>query len=104
MKKLSILTILSILLLSISIYSHTTKQAAGTHQTASKEKLTTYDYIITSIDSEGIHGKSLFDNTGIYLTQDNVKGLNLSVKDSIRVSFPNDQWDVITSVQKLESK
>jgi hypothetical protein len=33
----------------------------------------------------------------------NVKGLNLSVKDSIRVSFPNDQWDVITSVQKLEN-
>jgi hypothetical protein len=66
------------------------------------KQIKTYDYIVTAIDSEGIHGKSLNDNTGIYLTQDNVKGLNLSVKDSIRVSFPNDQWDVIINVEKVK--
>jgi hypothetical protein len=104
MKKLIItLSILSILLLSISIYSHSTKHVAVSPQTAHAEQLETYDYIITSIDSDGIHGNSLTDNTGIFLTDANVKGLSLNVSDCIRVSFPKSDYETITKVTKLKT-
>jgi hypothetical protein len=72
MKKL-IITLSVLLIISFftfaSIYNvqQDVQRAAKQEQ---KTKLVTYDYVITSIDSEGIHGKSLNDNTGIYLTQD----------------------------------
>jgi type II secretory pathway pseudopilin PulG len=67
------------------------------------EKVSTYDYVITSIQSDGIYGKSLNDDTGVYLTKTNVKGLKLSVNDSIRVSFLNNDYETITNVTKLNT-
>jgi hypothetical protein len=95
-----------VFVLSLSfIYLFTFNKPVTSPQTAQKantEELKTYEYVITSIDNEGIHGKSTSDNTGIFLTYDTVKGLKLNESDHIKVSFPNDQWDFITKVVKLE--
>jgi uncharacterized lipoprotein YehR (DUF1307 family) len=65
-----------------------------------KEELTTYTYVITSIDNEGYYGDSVTDDTGIFLTHDTVN-INLEEGDKIEVSYPDDQFDVITKVTKI---
>jgi hypothetical protein len=70
---------------------------------AHSEKLTTYDYVITGKDNQGYYGKSLNDDTNIFLVQSNLPdGMELNENDHIRVSFPNEQWDVITKIEKLK--
>jgi hypothetical protein len=105
MKKLLILSILSILLLSISIYTHSTKHAAVSPQTTHVKQLSnikTYTYKITKIDSSGYYGTSTKDQTGIYFVNENIpKGTELKEGDTIKVSFPNNSYEKITNIEKL---
>jgi hypothetical protein len=74
------------------------------HQTAIKAhttQLETYIYIITKIDSSGYYGQSVNDNTGIYFTEKNVKGISLNVNDHVRVSFPLNSYEKITNIEKI---
>jgi hypothetical protein len=68
----------------------------------SQTKITTYEYIITSVDSKGVYGQSTEDDTGIFLTFDTVQGLTLEEGSKIEVSYPDDQFDVITKVTKID--
>jgi hypothetical protein len=63
----------------------------------------TFEYIVTSIDSEGLHGQSVNDSTGIFLTHDTINQNKLSLKenDKISVSFPADDWETITKIVKI---
>jgi hypothetical protein len=54
-----------------------------------QEELIKYQYIVISVDSEGIHGDSLTDDTGIFLTFDTVQGLTLEEGSKIEVSKSN---------------
>lgn len=106
-KKLT-LSILTLIIVSFGLFIlnqvNTTKaqnKHAAILQEAHTSDLTTYEYIVTEINSDGINGKSTTDNTGIYLNQENVKGLKLNESDKIKVTFPNDQWDVVTKVEKV---
>jgi hypothetical protein len=66
-----------------------------------QEELITYEYIVTSVDSEGIHGQSVEDETGIFLTFDTVEGLTLEEGSKIEVSFPDSDYETITKVTKI---
>jgi hypothetical protein len=105
MKKILItLTVLSIISFFTFASIYNVQQDV---QRASKQeqqpKLETYDYVITGKDNQGYYGKSLKDDTGIFLVQSNLpKDMELNENDHIRVSFPNEQWDVITKIEKLK--
>jgi hypothetical protein len=109
MKNLIItLTVLSIIsfFTFASIYNvqQDVQRVTKQEQTASKQRLTTYDYVITGKDNQGYYGHSLKDDTGIFLVQSNLpKDMELNENDHIRVSFPNNSYEQITSVQKLNS-
>jgi hypothetical protein len=77
--------------------------ASQTATNESKEELTTYTYIITNVNEEGLKGDSLTDDTGIFLTHDTINQNKLSLKenDKISVSFPADDWETITKVTKI---
>jgi hypothetical protein len=107
-KKLFIYALLSftLFLASLFLYTNQINSKAEAHQTAKQantETLTAYEYTITSIDSEGLYGKSTSDNSGIYLTHENVKGLSLNKSDVIKVEFPKDNFETITSVVKVSN-
>jgi hypothetical protein len=75
----------------------------SSNQTATiepQEEIETYTYIVTEIDSEGLRGDSLTDDTGIYITNESIK-INLKVNDQIEVSFPKDDWETITKISKI---
>lgn len=101
-QKLSItLIILSIII--VAAYTQLNKPTQTGTQT-DIEPTETYEYIVTSINSDGLTGKSTTDNTSIYLTNDQVKSLHLSVNDTIKVTFPKDSYEQITNVQKVTSQ
>ena len=100
------LTLSIIVLITLSLYLFNSilavKQHAATKPTiAHTEEIETYSYIITSIDKEGITGKSLTDNTGIYIDHKTLHGMKLNKNDKIQVSFPNNSYEEITSVKKI---
>jgi hypothetical protein len=71
-----------------------------TATTSPQQEIETYSYIVTKIDSEGLHGQSITDNTGIFITSDSIK-IELNVNDQIEVSFPKDDFETITKVSKI---
>lgn len=77
--------------------------AAETAKISPQTDIETFEYIVTSIDSEGLHGQSVNDNTGIFLTHEVINDQNLQVSenDKIKVSFPKDDWETITKVTKI---
>lgn len=92
------LSILSICLSVLVTFAYITQQE---EEEAIQEQTITHQYIITSIDSEGIHGESLKDNTGIFLVSDNIPNdTNININDKIEVEFFN-EWDNITAVKVL---
>jgi hypothetical protein len=102
------LTLSIIVLVALSLYLFNSISAVNQHTatkpiTSHTEAVETYSYIITSIDENGITGDSLTDDTGIFLTNENVKGLSLHESDKIQVSFPKGEWDVITKVVKINN-
>jgi hypothetical protein len=102
---LSVLSIISFFTFA-SIYNvnQDVQRVAKRTQTASKQQVSTYDYVITGKDSKGYYGHSLNDNTNIFLVQSNLpKGMTLNVSDSIRVSFPKNSYETITNVTKLKT-
>jgi hypothetical protein len=108
-KKLFIYALLSFTLFLAALFFYTNQLTeAEAHQTAQKantEPLTAYEYTVTSINAEGIYGKSTSDDTGIFLTHENVKGLSLNKNDTINVSFPKSDtnFETITSVEKVNN-
>jgi hypothetical protein len=100
MKKLYILTCL-IFILSVLVAFSIQNKPIQTAKKAHTEQLETYQYIITKIDSKGYYGQSLKDNTGIFLVNANLKGITLKVNDYIKVSFPKNDYEQITKVEKL---
>jgi hypothetical protein len=100
--KLLIYSFISFALFIAALFLYTTSN----HQTATQantEPLTAYEYTITSINSDGINGKSTSDNSGIYLTHENVKGLSLNKSDVIKVEFPKNDYETITKVEKVNN-
>lgn len=75
--------------------------AAQTATISPQNDIETFEYIVTSINDEGLHGESTTDDTGIFLTHDTIEGLQLEEGNKIEVSYPDDQFDVITSVKKI---
>ncbi|MEH7116203.1 hypothetical protein V7128_02090 [Neobacillus vireti] len=104
MKK-SILTVLTLILfLSITVYiQQSNKPVTATKQTetASQQSLETYEYIVTSINKEGITGDSTKDDTGIFLTHQMADKYNLQTGDKIKVWFPKDDYETITKISKV---
>jgi hypothetical protein len=90
-----------IFLLSIMLLLVSCNQAPVTQETVQNKELETYEYIVTSIDSEGIHGQSVTDNTGIFIEHETLKDIELSVNDQISVSFPVNDYETITLVTKI---
>lgn len=108
MKQLTIYAIVSFIILvtGITLYVYQSKpvQANQTAQEANINDSETYEYVVTSINNEGIHGKSTTDHTGIFLVKSNLpQGMQLHKNDKIKVSFPNDDYETITSVQKVNN-
>lgn len=104
MKRL-IFTLLFTLLISIAIITTINHTKATKHQTSQKANTTqleTYEYIITEIDESGLYGDSLNDDTGIYIDQSTIKGMNLTEGNKIAVQFPKDDFETITSVTKIK--
>jgi hypothetical protein len=94
--KLLIYSILSFILFLLIV-------GCSSNQTATiapNEDIETYSYIVTSIDSEGLKGESLTDNTGIFIANESIK-IELNVNDQIEVSFPKDDFETITKVSKI---
>jgi hypothetical protein len=76
-----------------------TTQKANTEEI---KQLKTYTYKITKIDDSGYYGKSTKDHTGIYFVNSNVpKGTVLNEGDTIKVSFPNNSYEEITHIEKI---
>lgn len=115
MKKLSLENLFKLLLVLtgvlFSIFAGTVINSNVNEQKAAKptithteqqNKLETYTYKITKIDSTGYYGKSTTDQTGIYFINDNVpKGTELNEGDKIKVSFPNNSYEKITNIEKI---
>jgi hypothetical protein len=90
--------LLLLLLIALLIHSYNTKP----HQTTQIEQLESYSYVITSIDSTGIYGDSLTDDTGIFIDKNSIpEGMELSKNDHIAVQFPLNNYETITSVTKI---
>jgi hypothetical protein len=106
MKKIFItLTVLSIISFFTFASIYNVQQDV---QRASKQeqqpKLETYDYVITGKDNQGYYGKSLKDSTGIFLVQSNLPdGMELNKNDHVRVSFPNNSYEQITRIEKVNN-
>lgn len=102
------LTLSIIVLIALSLYSFNSISAVNQHAAtkptiAHTEQLETYSYVVTEINKEGITGDSLTDDSGIFLTPENVKGLFLQKSDEIKVTFPKDDFETITKVEKVTS-
>lgn len=75
--------------------------AAQTTTIEPQQDIETFEYIVTSIDNEGLKGDSLTDHTGIFLTLDTIEGLQLEEGNKIEVSFPKNDWETITKITKI---
>lgn len=61
----------------------------------------TFEYEVSRIDSEGLYGDSLADNTGIYITHDKLQpNQKLQEGDLIRVYF--DSADIVEGIEHVE--
>lgn len=76
--------------------------AAQTATNSPQSNIETHAYIITEINESGLYGDSLKDDTGIYLTHDTIEGLQLEEGNKINVSYPDQEFDVITKVTKID--
>jgi hypothetical protein len=103
MKKILItLTVLSIIsfFTFASIYNVQQDVQRATKQ--EQTKIETYTYKITKVDSKGYYGISTKDQSGIYFVNNNVpKGIKINVNDTIKVSFPLNNYEEITHIEKL---
>jgi mannose/fructose/N-acetylgalactosamine-specific phosphotransferase system component IIB len=102
MKKL-LISLIVLFIIIVAAFTQLNKPTQTVTQ-ANIKPTETYEYIVTSINSEGLTGKSTKDNTGIYLSTDQVKSLHLSVNDTIEVTFPKSDFETITHVQKVTSQ
>jgi hypothetical protein len=86
-----------------ALFAYTNQNTHKVH-TTQFEHLETYTYKLTKIDSKGYYGHSTKDDTGIYFTVANTKGLSLHVNDIVNVSFPKDDYETITKISKVDNK
>jgi hypothetical protein len=103
MKKLFLFSLLSSILSMSALFIYTNQNTHKAHTTHSAP-LQTYTYKLTKINSEGYYGHSTKDDTGIYFTAANTKGLSLHVNDKVNVSFPKDDYETITKISKVDTK
>jgi uncharacterized protein YabE (DUF348 family) len=104
------LTLSIIVLITLSLYLFNSISAVNQHaaskptiaHTEEQSNLETYTYKITKIDHTGYYGTSTKDDTGIYFVNENVpKGTEINVNDTVKVSFPLNNYEEITHIEKI---
>ncbi|MED3562287.1 hypothetical protein [Bacillus xiapuensis] len=101
MKKLSILILFSILLVSACSNSAKATKAHVKAETTQKEQTETFTYTITDVSSEGYYGTAE-DQTGVFLTRDMGDNLHLNKGNVINVTFPVDDYETILNVELVK--
>jgi transcription termination factor Rho len=101
MKKFIITSLFTLIIISSLLITINHISALQEPQQTAQTNLEVYSYTVTNIDSEGVYGDSTKDDTGIFLAPENIKGLHLKVNDHINVTFPKDDYETITKVEKV---
>lgn len=98
-KKLLLYSFISciVFLLSLTLIACSNQNATVSPQ----EDIESFEYLVTNIDSTGLYGNSVTDNTKIFIEHETIENLSLKESDHISVSFPRNDWETITKVTKI---